>query len=674
LIAFSQFIIYHSSFIIPFMHFQSVLSRLPAASRLLPILVLLFFAQSLFSQKYTTAESTAPKARTAYLDGRTFLRQGDAPRALRAFEQALREDTVFIEAHLMWAETHFDNDHWEEAALGYERVMRLNPTFHPSVPFNLALCMWRQDKYMEAYAHIETFLQSGVKNADMLYKARRLAENCLFAAEAVKNPVPFKPVSVGPGVNSAEDEYLPALTADGSTMIFTRRDGYDENFYSSARQPDGSWGRAEYFTGVNTTQNEGAQAINTDGVWFVFTACNRRDDGSQGSCDLYWSQFKDGAWTKPIPFSSAVNSKDWDAQPSISPDSKTLYFSSTRPGGRGGKDLWYTTRLPNNRWSEPQNLGPEINTPGEEQAPFLHPDGQTLYFTSNGLPGMGENDLYLVRRTSDSTWGKPQNLGYPINTKANEGTLTVSLDGKTAYFSANLPGGAGGIDIHSFDLPESDRPQPVTYAKARVTDATTGNVLVAQVEFTDLKTGKVFASARTRADGTFIVCLPAGKDYALNVSKEQYLFHSENFNLVGTASFDKPFLLEIALQPIASGDEAAARPAPSKPVVLRNVFFETGSAALLPTSTTELDRLVALLRETPALRIQVSGHTDDVGDDASNQTLSENRAKAVHDYLVQNGITADRLRFKGFGETKPIETNDTPEGRARNRRTEFVVW
>jgi outer membrane protein OmpA-like peptidoglycan-associated protein len=168
--------------------------------------------------------------------------------------------------------------------------------------------------------------------------------------------------------------------------------------------------------------------------------------------------------------------------------------------------------------------------------------------------------------------------------------------------------------------------------------------------------------------------LPAGKDYALNVSKEQYLFHSENFNLVGTASFDKPFLLEIALQPIASGDEAAARPAPSKPVVLRNVFFETGSAALLPMSTTELDRLVALLRETPALRIQVSGHTDDVGDDASNQTLSENRAKAVHDYLVQNGITADRLRFKGFGETKPIETNDTPEGRARNRRTEFVVW
>lgn len=650
-------------------------SRFPAAGRLLPAFVFLAVSQPAFSQKYTTSESTAPKARTAYLDGRTYLQQGDAPRALRAFEKAIGEDSVFIEAQLLWAETHFDNDHWEEAALGYEKVLRLNPEFHPSVPFNLALCKWRQDKYMEAYAAIDAFLKSGVKNADLLYRARRLAENCLFAAEAVKNPVPFAPRPVGAGVNSPSDEYLPAFTADGNTMIFTRRDGYDENFYTSTLQPDGAWGSAEYLHGVNTSQNEGAQAINADGVWLVFTACNRRNDGSQGSCDLYWSQQKDGQWTKPVPFSSAVNSTDWDAQPSISPDSKTLFFSSTRPGGKGGKDLWFTTRQPGSRWSEPQNLGLEINTPGDEQTPFLHPDGQTLYFTSNGLPGMGENDLYLVRRNADGSWGKPQNLGYPINTKANEGTLTVSLDGKTAYFAANPPGSTGGsLDIYAFDLPEHARPQPVTYARARVTDAATGNVLVAQVEFTDLKTGQAFVSAKTRADGTFLICLPAGKDYGLNVSKTGYLFHSENFNLERTASFDKPFLLEIALQPIAPADEPDARPVAAKPVVLRNVFFETGSAALLPASTTELDRLAALLQETPTLRIQISGHTDNVGDDTSNQTLSENRAKSVYDFLVQKGIPAERLRYKGFGETKPIEPNDTPEGRSRNRRTEFVVW
>ncbi len=651
-----------------------MLSQFPPAGRMLAFLGLLLFSQTLFSQNFTTLQTTSPKARDAYEDGRRYLQQGDAPRALRAMEQALRIDSNFIEARLVWAETHFDNGHWAEAEYGFEAVLRLNPNFHPSVPFNLALAEWRQDKYMEAHAHIDNFLAAGIKNVDLVYKAQRLAENCLFAAEAVKNPVPFNPRPVGEGVNSPSDEYLPALTADGSTMIFTRRDDYDENFYASTLQPDGSWGKAQYLEGVNTTQNEGAETISADGSWLVFTACNRRDDGSQGSCDLYWSQQKDGAWTRAVPFSSAINSRDWDGQPSISPDGRMLFFSSNRPGGYGGKDLWFTIRQPNGRWTTPENLGPEINSRGDEQTPFIHPDGQTLYFTSDGLPGMGENDLYFVRRTADGSWGKPENLGYPVNTKAEEGTLTVSLDGKTAYFAANPPGSAGGIDIYQFELPLQARPQPVTYAKARVTDATTGNALIAQVEFTDLKTGQSFASARTKADGSFLVCLPAGKDYALNVSKEKYLFHSENFNLLETASFDKPFLLEIALQPIKTGDEAEARPAPSRPVVLRNVFFETGSAALLPESTNELDRLVALLQETPNLRIQISGHTDNVGDDASNQLLSENRARSVYDYLVQKGIDTGRLRFKGFGETKPIDTNDTEEGRARNRRTEFIVW
>lgn len=645
-------------------------------ARLLPVIGLLLLAHTAFSQNYNTVNTAPAKALAAFEDAQRYIQQGDPARALRALDQALAIDSTFIEARLTWAETHFDAGHWTEAEYGFEAVMRLNPSFHPSVPFNLALAEWRQDKYAEANTHIDNFLRSGVKEAALLYKAQRLKENCLFAMEAVKNPVPFNPRSVGNGVNSDSDEYLPSLTADGSTMIFTRRDDYDENFYSSTRQPDGSWGEAEYLEGVNTTQNEGAQTISADGSWLVFTACNRRNDGSQGSCDLYWSQLKNDVWTKPTPFSNAINSAEWDAQPSISPDGKMLFFSSTRPGGQGGKDLWFTTRQPGGKWSTPENLGPGINTRGEEQTPFLHPDGQTLYFTSDGLPGMGENDLYFVRKNPDGTWGTPQNLGYPINTRASEGTLTVSLDGKTAYFAAMRPGGQrGSIDIYFFDLPAHARPQPVTYAKAKVTDATTGNALVATVEFTDLKTGQSFASARTKPDGTFLICLPAGKDYALNVSKEKYLFHSENFNLLETSTFEKPFLLDIALQPITGSDEAGgAPPKPSKPIVLRNVFFETGSAALLPASTTELNRLAALLNEAPDLRIQINGHTDDQGDDASNQVLSENRAKAVYDFLIQNGIAAARLKFKGFGESKPVDTNATAEGRAKNRRTEFMVW
>ncbi|MCS6929910.1 MAG: OmpA family protein [Saprospiraceae bacterium] len=632
-------------------------------------------AAPLFAQKYTTVESTSPKARAAYLEGRRYIREGNAFRGLRFLEDALQEDSTFIEAQLLWAEVHFDQEQWEEAARGYERVLRLNPVFHPSASFNMALCKWNLDRYEEASVYIEMFLQAGIKDARLLYSARRLAENCRFAAEAIKKPVPFAPRSVGPTINTPADEYLPSLTADGNAMIFTRRDGYDENFYRSERQPDGSWGRAEYLSGVNTTLNEGAHAINPDGRWLVFTACNRRNDGSQGSCDLYWSQFKDGAWSRPTPFSAVVNSPYWDAQPTISPDNKTLFFSSDRPGGQGGKDLWFTTRLPNGRFTEPQNLGPPINTPADEQAPFLHPDGQTLYFTSNGLPGMGRNDLYFSRRNPDGSWSTPQNLGYPINTKGDEGTLIVSLDGTTAYFAAKIPGGVGGLDIYTFELPDYARPKPVTYLKAVVTDAVSGQPLIARVVCTDLTTNQEYISSRTQADGSFLICLPAGRDFALNVSKENYLFHSEHFNLAETTSFNQPFFLNIRLQPIGSTQEASPTSTSSPPpIVLRNIFFASGSAELLPASTVELEQLVSFLNENPLLRIQINGHTDNVGDEAFNQILSERRARAVYDYLIGRGIAPERLRYKGFGESKPIQPNDTPQGRAQNRRTEFELW
>lgn len=649
----------------------------------LPFFGFVLFAQALFAQKFTTLETTPSKARSAYEDGRQYAQEGDLFRALRAYEYALRIDSNFIEARLAWAEASLDTGHWSDAELGFEAVIRLNPNFHPAIPFNLALAEWRQDKFAEAQNHIDNFLNSGIKDAEMLYIAKRLSENCRFAADAIRHPVPFEPHSLGAGVNTKRNEYLPCLTADGETLIFSRDDATegplgpmkDENFYISQRQGD-SWAPAQFMEGINTPSDEGAQAISPDGSWLVFTACGRRDDGAQGRCDIYWSQLKSGAWTKPVPFSAVINSKHYESQPCISADGKSLIFASDRPGGMGGNDLWITTRQPNGKWTTPENLGPSINTPADEECPFLHPDGQTLYFASKGWPGMGDFDFYFVRKNPDGSWSAAQNLGYPINTKAMEKSLVVSLDGRTAYFSAIRPEGAGGVDIYSFEMPAEARPQPVTYARAKVRDAATGNALVANVEFTDLKTGQSFVSAKTKADGSFLVCLPAGRDYALNVSREKYLFHSENFNLLKTASFNNPFLLDIALQPIAAGNgEAdAAPPAAAKPVVLRNVFFETASAALLPESANELDRLVALLNEAPTLRIQISGHTDDVGEDADNQTLSENRAKTVFDYLLQHGIAAQRLRFKGFGETRPVDSNDTAEGRARNRRTEFVVW
>ena len=265
----------------------------------------------------------------------------------------------------------------------------------------------------------------------------------------------------------------------------------------------------------------------------------------------------------------------------------------------------------------------------------------------------------------------PENIGYPINTKGEEGMIVVSLDGRTAYYASDRKGGMGGIDIYSFELPEKARPRPVTYARAKVVDATTGYPVVAKVDFIDLKTGKSYVATNTKTDGTALVCLPAGRDYALNVSKDNYLFFSDNFNLTTVSTFDQPFALNIELQPISSDSAAQA---PGKPIVLRNVFFETGSASLQPESTAELDQLAELLTESPNLRIQINGHTDNVGVVAANQALSEQRAQAVQDYLIGKKIEPNRLRFKGYGETKPMESNETPEGRAKNRRTEFQVW
>lgn len=637
------------------------------------LLALLLCAQAVFAQKkYTTIESTSEKARKAYNEGKGYSDKGEYAIALGYYEQALKADSNFVDARLKIAYTYLQNPlrDFFKAERFFEDVLAIAPTYSSFVYYDVAGVEMTLDKYEEAVQHLEAYGKLNTNDPVLRASAEKLLARARFAADAVKHPVPFHPKSVGSGVNSAMSEYFPSLTADGQTLVFTRDERGDENFFSSTLK-DSVWQKAEPLDGVNTVMNEGAQAISPDGTWLVFTACNRSDDGSQGSCDLYWSQLKKGAWTVPVPFSSSINSRDWESQPTISADGKTIIFSKGPSGGRGNNDLYSTTRQPGGKWTKPEKLNGPVNTNGKEGTPFLHPDGVTLYFASDSLPGMGGVDLFFTRRQPDGSWSTPQNLGYPINTKADEATLIVSLDGKTGYY-ATARGKGTGLDIYSFEMPEYARPQAVTYAKAKVVDAVSGKPLVAKVDFTDLKTGQSFLSVNTKSDGTFLACLPAGKDYALAVTKEKYLFFSENFNLEETATFTKPYELEIALQPVP--DSGATAPPAAKPIALRNVFFETASAELRPESSAELDRLADLLKQFPSLRIQLNGHTDNVGQPAYNLSLSENRAKAVYDYLIKKGIDARRLKFKGFGESKPVDTNDTEEGRARNRRTEFILW
>lgn len=595
--------------------------------------------------------------------------------ALKHVYAAIRIDSGFIDGHILLGSIFYDTGKYDEAILSYKKALSLSAAYQPRVWYQLAMCEMRKELYEEAARHFDNFIKIEPENANLKERATGHLVTSKFRAYALANPVPFNPSRLSDSVNSNNPEYLPTLTVDGENLLFTRIVNGREDFYYSKKRPGGGWGMAVPLAGVNTAQNEGAQTVSADGRTLAMTACER--ENSLGSCDIYLASMENGKWKPASNIGAPVNSIFWDSQPSLSSDGKTLYFSSNRRGGAGGKDIWVAYKDSKGRWSTPLNLGKIINTNGDEQSPFIHPDGKTLYFMSDGHPGMGGSDIFFSRKNKEGTWSKPQNLGYPINTKANEGALFVSLDGATAYFNSDQldtekrdRAWKRNSDLFSFDLHEAARPLPVTYVKAVVKDALTKQPLQVALSMLDVAADSVLIEAQTTEDGSFLACLPVGDNYSLYLSKPGYFFHSEFFELKELSSVKEPFLLEIEMYPIVSektdGDKV-------KPIVLKNVFFETGSAVLLPESKTELDKLKKLLEENPALGIKINGHTDNVGAETDNQVLSEARAKAVQDYLAQNGIDPSRLSHAGYGESQPVSDNETPEGRRQNRRTEFVV-
>ncbi len=638
--------------------------------RFLTILFVLTLGQACFAQKnYTTEKNAKSRQLEAFRKAQRLFFNGQLDASLNELEKLLRNDPTFVDAQIEWANVKNQQGRFAEAETGYEKALAIDPDYLPGVLYSLALVEFDQEKYTEASEHFQQYLDTGKASPKSKATAAFYLQNARFIASALENPVPFEPVNLGPSINTPDHEYLPTLTADGQKLIYTAIRGRQEDFYIS-QKIDGAWQPATPITAINSEYNEGAQSISADGKFLVFTICNK--PRGLGRCDLYYSEYINGEWTPVQNMGEPVNSAAYESLPSISADGKSLFFTCDRKGGIGGLDLWVSHRGPDGKWGTPQNLGKPINTSRDEQAPFIHPDGQSLYFMSKGHPGMGEYDLFVSRKQADGSWGEPRNLGYPINTKGNEGAFTVSLDGTTAYYASDMEGGFGKTDIYSFNLYEAARPQPVTYVKAIVSDAIDRQKLAARVEFIDLETGNLFVSAATDADGEFLITLPTGKDYALNVSKENYLFYSENFALKNKATVDEPYELKIALTPVPqsiSADDAEM----AKPVILKNVFFETGSAALKNESLTELKRLQKLLEDNPSIKIQINGHTDNVGSEEDNLQLSENRAKAVYDFLVQRNIKADRLKHKGFGETMPIASNESEEGRKENRRTEFIL-
>lgn len=635
------------------------------------LLLLLAIAPFALGQKYTTSNGKAIKL---FEKGQTALYQSNSDEAIRCFKQALQLDANFVEANIMLAEWYLDANQPALAKQHYYAAVQTNPEFFTQAWLQIGELELKAGNFAKAKESYETFLKLDKKNLDR-HEAAQYGIDCAeFRAQAMAHPVDFHPSNLGPAINTADDEYLPALTVDGQTLIFTRRfprknstvatSPEEEDFYTSTYE-NGQWQPATRMSEpVNSNDNEGAQCISQDGRIMFFTACGRRDGG--GRCDIYMCTRRGDKWSTPRNLGPDVNSGSWESQPSFSIDGRTLYFVSDRKGGYGKMDIWKTVYT-NGQWSTPENLGPNINTAGDDMSPFIHYDDHTLYFSSNGHVGMGGMDLFRSRKNADGTWEKAENLGYPINTDGDETNLIVNAEGSTAYYSSDRKEGYGKQDLYSFALPPALRPTITICMKGTVYDEKNGNKLSAEVKVIDLHTHQVIATTNSDAQtGSYIISLPALVDYAVHVTSPGYLFYSENYNLEHGIERDwkwEPTKIDIPMCRIESGERIA----------LRNVFFETDRYELLEASQLELNKVVEVLRNNPNLKIELGGHTDNEGNPANNMKLSERRAKAVYDYLVAQGIDPARLRYKGYGETQPVADNATEEGRAQNRRTEMKV-
>jgi outer membrane protein OmpA-like peptidoglycan-associated protein len=540
----------------------------------------------------------------------------------------------------------------------------LGDAFHFNYQFNQAI---------EAY---KTFLSDNTtKDKKLIEMVNRKIEICNTAKELVASPINVKIENLGSAINTSYADYSPIVSADEAMMIFTSRrpgstggkltesDNFYEDIYMST-QNDSVWSAAENIgPPVNTDDHESAVGIAVDGQLILIY----KDDNGDGN--IYSTLLRGDKWTVPLKLNSNINTKYWEPSAFISADGNTLYFTSNRPGGYGGRDIYKSVKTFDGDWGEAINLGNTINTAYDEDAPFIHPDGVTLFFSSNGHKTMGGFDIFSSVSSGNNTWSEPVNVGYPINSPDDDIYYVVSPNKTHAYYSSFKEGGKGEKDNYLITFVDAPKCTPIVIYKGIVRDPYGKPVKNLEITVTDIATaeivGKYHSNSKT---GKYLFILTPGKNYSICYSADDYLFCSVNKNLIDVKDYCQ-INEEVELPSITIGSK----------ITLNNIFFDFDKSTLRSESDVELNKLLNFLNKYPKMVIEIIGNTDSKGMDEYNNKLSLERAQAVVNYITNKGIKQERITAKGYGSSKPDAPNenkdgsDNPAGRQINRRVELKI-
>ena len=584
-------------------------------------------------------------------------------RGIGLLENAIQKDSSLTDAYLSLFQTYLDIKQYQKAILVFEKVQ----SFHPNdaLPFVLkyATAFVSLGNYTKPFFLINQLLKNNQLPDYLKTKASDLLKVCAFA---MANPIQ-KEISItnlGDSINSDAAEYFPSITVQDSLFLFMRRNNLTrEDFYASTITKNG-FSKAKLLTGnLNDADKKGSMSLTQDLNTLYFAA----DYGPKGygRYDIYKVSKTAKGWSEPKNLGHNINSDYWDSAPSIAPDGQALYFCSNRPGGYGGIDIYVAYRNEKGYWNEAVNMGPTINTAADEQTPFIHADNRSLYFSSNGWPGFGGADLFVSRKKLYGTWSTPMNLGYPINTYENEGSIAVASNGMDAYIASDRADSKGGLDIYKVVLAPATRANKTFYLKGFIADVVSKKPLAGDVVLVNPMDDSSTMQIKVDSNGYFVLGLPYFDSLGIRVNSPNHIFAS-TFISADSLQYISGTTFQFYLAPIPIYAKSYSQN-------FKNVFFDLNSAKLKKKSRVELDALVTYLETAPSTFVLIEGHTDSKGYSIQNKNMSEKRAEAIAKYLITKKIAPNRVSHIGRGSKLPIADNATEEGRAKNRRSSFMI-